>query len=87
MPPDPSDPFTRVDLARLARHEQFLAIWRELPLDELIADLGVLTQFVGFRARTWTTEDLVLDEARRQQAEGATHDCTEWCQLCGKRAR
>lgn len=84
-PTDPVDPFARIDRARLVRHEHLLAIWRQLPLDDLIADLVVLTQFVGVRAARWTAEDLVLDEAKKLQEAGGTHDCTEWCALCGHR--
>lgn len=43
--------WSAVDQARLARHEQLLAIWRDLPAEELLVDLTVLAQLAAFTQR------------------------------------
>jgi hypothetical protein len=47
--PDDDFPFDHLDPARLKRHEQLLALWRDLPPSELLADAFVLLQLVGVR--------------------------------------
>jgi hypothetical protein len=88
MSHDDGTPFaaiTEVDHARLQRHTTLLAIWRDLPVDELLGDLSVLAQLCAFRAHQHLGVDGAVALARKLADEGGTHDCTEWCQVCGKR--
>lgn len=56
---DCTDPFDRLDFARLARHEKLLEVYRQLPLPELLADINILMQLVGAK--------LALREQQEQQ--------------------
>jgi len=80
-----TDPFDAIDRKRIARHEQLLAIWRELAVEELCADLNILGQLIAFHQR----QELLVVEARAGVKAGAGHECSEWvkdgmCQLCGR---
>ena len=90
-PPLPP-PFDQVDAARIERHAALVALWHELPAEELASDLSVLAQLVAFKARQEQLARQVVDQAREMHRQGATHDCREWrnwdrCLICGKEGK
>jgi hypothetical protein len=49
--PGPLLDWDQVDRLRIARHEGLLAIWQDLPAEEILADVVIAVQLAAFKAR------------------------------------